>query len=255
MDKVLPKKKPALKRAKKKKQKVDYSYPKIVPREKSIKLKYTLGGVCASLKNSQQIVPGNTKLLDKLNRINTMIASMENQGEQFHDQIVQLREQLQEINERLVKSEDKARKHWLIQCERYRQWLLKVTPPFRDWMADMTTKHNLVFPVGMINLKILFYFPSLHRRDGPNKAQAIFDMLKFIKLIPDDQWTTVAKCTWECSLYRPIPRTEIYITIIDRYRSLWSDYMAEAPRARNYGKGSLGVMHIADQEALDTDLK
>lgn len=255
MGKLLPVKKTAVKRSKKAKQKVDYSYPKIVPREKSIKLKYTLGGICASLKNSQQIIPGNDKLLDKLNRINTMIAGMENNGEKFHDQVEQLRKQFQEINERLVKSEDKARKNWLVQCERYRQWLLKVTPPFRAWMDDMTTKHGLVFPVGMVKLKILFYFPTLHRRDGPNKEQAIFDMLKFVNLLPDDQWTTVSKCEWECSLYRPIPRTEIYITIIDRYRSLWSDFMVEAPRARNYKKGSLGVMHISEQNMLDTELK
>lgn len=248
MGKVLPVKKNGLKRVKKKKVKVDYSYPKIVPREKSITLQYTLGGVCASLKNSQQIIPGNSKLLDKLNRINTMIAGMENQGEKFHDQVLQLRKEFSEINERLVKTEDKARKHWLIQCERYRQWLIKVMPPFRIWMDDMATQHNLTFPVGHIKLKILFYFPTLHRRDAPNKEQAIFDMLKAVNLVPDDQWTTIDKCTWECSLYRPLPRTEIYITIIDRYRSLWSDFMTEPPRARNYKKGSLAVMHDSEKE-------
>lgn len=250
MGKVSSIKKDGLKQAKKAKKKIDYTYPKIVPREKSITLQYSLGGICASLKNSQQIIPGNDKLLDKLNRINAMIAGVENNGERFHDQVQQLRKEFQEINERLTKSEDKARKNWLIQCERYKRWLQKVTPPFRVWMDDMADKHGLKFPVGMVKLKILFYFPDLQRRDGPNKEQAIFDMLKHVRLLPDDQWTTISKCEWECSLYRPRPRTEIYITIIDRYRSLWSDFMIEPARLRNKSRNSLSGMVASEKERL-----
>lgn len=247
MDSCVQKAGKPLKEAKNKKRNQGQKYPRIVPRHNPIQLMYSLGGVCASLKNSQQIVPGNSKLLTQLTRLNETVQRLEHQVSADPDQLKQLRQQCQEINNRIAAGEDRARKNWLIQCERYRRWLEKTLPEFRIWMDKMATRHKLSFPVGHIKLRIIFYFPTLHRRDGPNKEQAIFDMLKAVKFVPDDSWTIINGCNWEATLYPQRPRTDIYITIIDKHRSLWSDFLAQAPRKSQKGQKGLAGMVVSEK--------
>jgi hypothetical protein len=237
MDTSITKKKKAVKSPKKGKSQDQLKYPEPVSRHEPIRLVYRMAGVCASLKNSQQVVPGNVKLVQQLDRLNDNIARIENKGAEQHDQLQVLRKEYLDIRERLVKSEDKARRNWLFQCERYKRWLDKILPDFRIWMDDMATQHGISFPAGHIRLRIIFYFPNLNRKDGPNKEQAIFDMLKAVNLVPDDTWTVIDDCHWSARLYRPRPRTEIYFTILDKDRSLWSDYLIEAKRRRRDEKG------------------
>lgn len=223
----------------------DLLQPQIEVPKNPIVLKYCLSGVCASLKNSQQIVPGTSKLLARIRRLDDDISVFENKGSGFHDKLQKLREEQIEVSRKIAAGEDRARKNWLIQCDRYRRWLQKVMPPLRIWLDDMTTKHGISFPVGHIKIKILFYFPTLNRRDGPNKEQAIFDMLKAVGMVPDDCWTVIDECNWIAKLYRPRPRTELYITIKDPHRSLWTQYQLQPSRPRK--KKETKEREVSDQ--------
>lgn len=236
------------KNAKKKKQE---SQPSIQLPTKTIMLKYVLGGICASLKNSQQVVPGNTRLSHRIEQLSGSIATLQAVAAGVKDvakqdvimkQMKRIVQDREEMYERLKQGEDRVRKNWLIQCDRYKRWLEKVTPAMRIWMDDMMAAHEITFPMAHIKLRILFYFPNLNRRDGPNKEQAIFDMLKLIKVVPDDAWTVIDDCHWTAKLNRGKPRTEIYITMRSQHVSLWSKYQVQKTRAGSHGKGRKELM-------------
>jgi hypothetical protein len=236
MSKVLTEKKEAPKSPKKQEKKVEAAVPHIKPTSKPLTLKYYMPGLCPSLKNSQMIIPANRRREEEAKRIMEDIQQLQGKEQSFQEKIPILMKRFDELNMLITKSEERSRKNWLIQCARYARWLQKILPAFRIWMDDQVIKHQLKFPVGHIKLKILFYFPDLNRRDGPNKEQAIFDMLKAVKLVPDDQWIVIDRCSWECSLCRDRPRTEIYITVIDRHRSLWEDRRVGPKRDRKKEK-------------------
>jgi hypothetical protein len=229
---VSRKEKKVLNRRKRGKKQIDNKQPSIETSKKAISMKYVMEGICASLKNRQQIVPGSVSIKKKVERLEKEIIDLEHMEVTKQGRLQNIRFERNELMKKLAAGEERVLKNWLIQCERYKRWLQKVSPPMRIWMDQMIDKHKISFPVAHIKLKILFYFPNLNRRDGPNKEQAIFDMLQAIGLVPDDCWTVIDECHWIAKLNRPRPRTEIYITIKHPHVSLWRKYQVEPTRKK-----------------------
>jgi nucleoid DNA-binding protein len=119
----------------------------------------------------------------------------------------------------------KTGQQYLIQNERYVEWLDIVKEQLRPWMAEQAEKHNLVFPLAQIRLRIIYYFPDMKVRDGPGKEQALFDMFTGIKMVLDDDWKNIDDCHWTARLDRKRPRTDLYITVVQQDQSEWMDHL------------------------------
>jgi hypothetical protein len=140
----------------------------------------------------------------------------------------------------------KTGQQYLIQNERYVEWLEDVQGLLRPWMAKQAEKYNLVFPLAQLRIRIIYYFPDLKVRDGPGKEQALFDMFTGIGLVLDDDWKNVDDCHWTARLDRERPRTQLYITVVQEDESEWMQHLVKKKSSSKRLKKA--IMEIDDFE-------
>lgn len=112
-------------------------------------------------------------------------------------------------------------KPYLLPSEQYRIWREEHHDVFSQWNVDLYNK-GISLPIHRCKLKFIFYFPDIKTRDLFNKAQTIEDELVTHKILLDDSFTVMNKGYVEGYLQRQNPRTEVYITIIDRDSPEWN---------------------------------
>lgn len=105
----------------------------------------------------------------------------------------------------------------LLDSAQHQQWFKKHVKIFRAWKSKIGDK-GIRLPIVRCKIKILFYFPSSHRRDLGNKAETIYDMLAVktgVGIIEDDEFKVLGPIEIKGWVKRDDPRTEIYLTILE----------------------------------------
>lgn len=106
----------------------------------------------------------------------------------------------------LYKGSGKYRTPFIASSERYIEWN-------KDAKEQLKIQRNLQHDFSTNNCKIIldFYYGTQRDKDADNGTSSVFDTLKDIGIIPDDNWKVIPKHLVNAYYDKLQPRVEIFI--------------------------------------------